>query len=680
MNMLTVNASGKKGPSISLDKKVIRVYRTGIHFEGNNDSKRRSNELFASAIVNGYQQELYSKITPERVTITEQTLLEQPDLSGTRGTGVLRPLLGDCSNIGEAAYLPLLQAVKGMFARQKKMALFLELAGKEPRNILEWYIFGRSPYPESGVKNRLNISREYVSAMVLGARRNLDKYLTVDQQLAAPLPFLTVKQLKRAVKSFQLEIEESMTSQLVKKGLEELTSYQKAFKRRLERLAEQQEKIARLLKEWCDEQVKPLETTPRSRWSHFNAFCRSISTFMVEQGYSRTAEYAYRSALRGILITALLPLYGNGRFVQQLMVKGMISVDKMISKPFSKKKSPHEQKLPLKLVMGSKHVVGRPGKGKVLTRLAREQDHFDLKFWPYRKKKLAITGRVRLHGKLKEYLERGAKITSLTVTAGDAPARKLIVNITFKGKMKYFLSTTGIKKLSSDIASRKSGQSTEAVGFDINRLSKYMLANSEAEKIPIELLKVIERYLKLATTISELHTGLDHKRKKFNRFPSKKRHVEWLKVKGELDRVYKRRKNLLADIYRRSTGFIAAVLLASDSHVSCVEDLKLSAKGTRGALAKAILSMPDDINLQERSCLLVELITGETSTLVKVDPRGTSRCHHHGCSSLTAGKILRDSSNYDIARCSSCHSTVNVHDNSSIEIRERGLSLLTVPT
>jgi len=125
--------------------------------------------------------------------------------------------------------------------------------------------------------------------------------------------------------------------------------------------------------------------------------------------------------------------------------------------------------------------------------------------------------------------------------------------------------------------------------------------------------------------------------------------------------------------------FIAAVLLASSSHVSCVEDLELSAKGTRGALARAILSMPDDLDLQKRSCLLVEWLTGRTTTLVKVDPRGTSQCQHHGCPSLPAGKILRDSTNYDIARCSSCHSSVNVHDNSSIEIHERELSLLAVP-
>jgi len=678
--MLTVNASGKKESSASLNEKVTRDYRTGIRFEGETAGERHSNELFASAIVNGYQQELYSKITAERAAITEHVLSEQPDLSGTMGTGVLRPLLGDCSNLGEAAYLPLLQAVKGMFARQEKMALFLQLAGRQPRNILEWYIFGRSPYPESCVKNSLNISRGYVSAMVLGARRNLDRYLAADQQLTSPLPSITVERLENAVNDFQLEIEESMTRQLAEKGLDELTNYQKAFKRRLERLVEQQEKIALLLKEWLEEQAKPLETTPRSRWSHFNVFCRSISTFMVEQGYSRAAEYAYRSALRGILITALLPLYGNGRFVQQLMVKGMICVENLISKPFSKKKIPHEQKLPLKLVMGSKYVVGRPGKGKVLTRLAREQGYFDLSFWPYRKRKQAVTGRVRLHGKLREYLEQGAEISSLTVTAGDAPARKLIVTITFKGKLKHFLSTAGIKKQSSNMTTAKNGQSVNAVGFDINRLSKYMLANSESEKLPAELLKVIERYLKLANAISELHAGIDHKWKNFSRFPSKKRHVEWLKVKGELNRVYNRRKNLLADIHRRSTVFIAAVLLASGSHVSCVEDLELSAKGTRGALARAILSMPDDLDLQKRSCLLVEWLTGRTTTLVKVDPRGTSQCHHHGCPSLPAGKILRDSTNYDIARCSSCHSAVNVHDNSSIEIRERGLSLLAVPT
>jgi hypothetical protein len=199
MTVLTVNASGKKRASVSLDEMVTRDYTVGVRFEGKTPVERRSNELYATAIVNGYQQELYSKITPERVAIAEQTLLKRPGLSGTKGVGVLRPLLGDCSNLGEAAYLPLLQAVKSMFARQEKMALFLQIAAKQPRNILEWYIFGRSPYAESCLKNSLELSHGYVSAMVLGARRNLDSHLAPDQRLTAPLPHLTVKELETAV-------------------------------------------------------------------------------------------------------------------------------------------------------------------------------------------------------------------------------------------------------------------------------------------------------------------------------------------------------------------------------------------------------------------------------------------------------------------------------------------------
>jgi septum formation topological specificity factor MinE len=400
---------------------------------------------------------------------------------------------------------------------------------------------------------------------------------------------------------------------------------------------------------------------------------------MVEQGYPGTAEYAYRSALRGILITALLPHYGNSRFVQQMMVKGMISAGKVISKPFSKKKPAREQKLPLKLVMGSQYVIGRPGGGEVLTRLAGKQGYFNLAFWPYRKRKQAVTGKVRLHGKLQDYLERGAEISSLTVSAGDAPARKLTVTITFKGKLKYFLSVTDVQKQAKTMSSKKKSKNVKSAGLDINRLSKYMLAYSGREKMSKELLKVVNRYLNLEKTTSELHAGLDRKKKAFTAYPSKEKHVAWLKVKGELDRVYNRRKELLADIHRKSSRFTAAVLLANGSHVLCVEDLNMTAKGTKGALAKAILSMPDGSSLYERSCLLVEWLTGETTTLVKVDPRGTSQCRHHGCPSVPAGKILRDINNRDVAPCSSCHSRVNVHDNSALEINERGQVLLAIP-
>ena len=671
-----------------LTEEVTRSYEVGLRFTGKLASERRSQELFAASIVLDYQQEIYHKLSPEKVSQACEIVKQMPELSGTKGSAILRRELGDCSNLGEAAYLPLLQTIKGMFVRQVKLQTFFELIEEKENELLSWFLFGRAPYGEQLLQRKLRCSHKYVADMILGARRSLDKYLTKDQQLKlnAPYPSLNHTQLQQGLTRFKNNVEQSIAEQLCSdSGLNNSpTTRQKTFMNKLERIEKFKEPVIQMivewLKEWNTENPQKQKITPRSRWGHLKILSREVASFLVEKGQPSTGEYAYRSILRGILITALLPHYDEGRFVTQLQVKGIVAVDKLIAKPFSQTKPSYQQKLPLQLLMGSKYVIERPGNSAKITELALKTGEIPLQFWPYRKKKLLVEGKIRLHKSLLSFLKQGAKITLLVIAAGNAPAHKLKVTIVMTGKRKMFFTRKEIHKLQQKlpVISPSITKFNDGIGLDVNRLGEFMLIFSEEypNKLPKIQLKLIERYKALACPVSELGIALTRKRKYYKLQPSKEAHIAWLKVKGELERVYKRRHRLLKTIHQKAGQWVATVLYHSNTRNLIIEDLKLTAKGTRGALAKIILSLPDEQDLFERSTLIVEWLTGKKQTLILVDPRNTSQGEHVACIKYPKGKIKRTKNEWDYARCNACDKHVNTHHNAAMIIRQRGLDYL----
>ncbi len=125
---------------------------------------------------------------------------------------------------------------------------------------------------------------------------------------------------------------------------------------------------------------------------------------------------------------------------------------------------------------------------------------------------------------------------------------------------------------------------------------------------------------------------------------------------------------------------MSSLLVHGKYKTLAVEDLDLTARHTRGALAKAILNMPDEINLFERSTLVASWITGETIQLVAVDPRNTSRGKHRGCPADPPGNIRRTKGQYDIGICSSCNQSVNTHNHAAQEICARAVKQLEEQT
>ena len=92
-----------------------------------------------------------------------------------------------------------------------------------------------------------------------------------------------------------------------------------------------------------------------------------------------------------------------------------------------------------------------------------------------------------------------------------------------------------------------------------------------------------------------------------------------------------------------------------------LEDLELSQRGSSGALAKAIESMPDELGLYAREVLAIQLLRQRSIGLVTL-PAHYSSSRHVGC----GGALDRTIEHYDIAPCLSCHRHVNTHYNAAL--------------
>jgi len=114
----------------------------------------------------------------------------------------------------------------------------------------------------------------------------------------------------------------------------------------------------------------------------------------------------------------------------------------------------------------------------------------------------------------------------------------------------------------------------------------------------------------------------------------------------------------------------------SQNSVLSVEDLNCGTYNKKGALAKAIVSMPDSEDLYTRAVAVVHWITNNPVVLVKVDPHFTSQGQHLGCSEVPKGKPVRSKGRYDIAPCSDCGIGINTHELAAIHILKRGLEYI----
>ena len=594
---------------------------------------------------------------------------ENPRLSGTHGSAILRKAIGDKSNLGESVYLQLLGIVKGVIDREQKLHKFLKLLADNPADVevLSWLLFGRAPYLEQQFSYRIQTKYDFARNLLQSARRTIDKHLPTYLQLDQNLPVPPVEAFRQAFDQLFMDIVLQFSLKV------KLSKNQKSFLNNLLFLFQHKEQVCQEFQSWTRfDPYAEKRKSPLSHWTLLKYFSIHLQNLLLPN--KRKKKTAFFSILRKILLTALTPYYKHGVTVKELLDHDMLPVEKMVTKPYQRERVKQRLKQPLQLIMSAKYVVDRPGNNIVLTDLALEQGNFTIGIWPYRKPKQRIEASVIFHGSIRSFLEQGAKIQMLVLEAGDAPGHQLQVKVVLKGQRWMFFSRKQINEGPKSI--QAADVSSPVLGVDANRIGPDVLAFSDLVVLPDQLVNTCRGYHALYRTLSDLHLAFTRAQQWAFEYPSVFSYRHLMKINGELDRVYDRQRRLRDAIHQQCGHLMSSLLVHGEYKVLAVEDLDLTARHARGALAKAILNMPDEIDLFERSTLVASWITDETIQLVAVDPRNTSRGKHLGCPADPPGNIRRTKGQYDIGICTGCNQPVNTHNHAAKKIRARAVKQL----
>ena len=197
-----------------------------------------------------------------------------------------------------------------------------------------------------------------------------------------------------------------------------------------------------------------------------------------------------------------------------------------------------------------------------------------------------------------------------------------------------------------------SGRKKAVLGLDINRLGVHMVAFNTSVSLPPDILLLADRYSHLtAKVLPELHRGLMRKRKARDT-------LGFCKLQGELNRVYTRRMRIIRELTRLLPHFLSAVMVKKQCKTLKIEHLTVDPSGTKGALAKAIYTMPDNLFIYQKAVWLTSQELDYQVQLESVSSYHTSTVHY-GC----GGVIVRNQNQYEHAPCKKCGRKVNTHTN-----------------
>ncbi len=607
---------------------VIRTYQMGIRFNGSKE-ERRALEKEANQRVKGLQVR-QDDILHDKNAISAAMGISRLFPNQWRGLTVraIQQTTKNYSNIADSAYYWLTIASKGAINKENKVMDFFQLLQQWNDQSIEWLIFGRSPRVENALVHRWNAKRIYVINLLTSTRWQLNKFCHSSLKFNSTLPSMSQQEVEQSIQTCHNLMQKEYSSKYISKPA-------KTFLNTLKLINDNRTVVAPYLTSW-------INIPQTSRWRSL----KKLSATIVEALGMKNRRLF--SALRSIIVFALSPQIGKN--VSKVIQK--TNPELLIPSPFMQRK---KGRIPIILLMNKDHLILRPGNSLQMTELALKRGKFDLGFilqgFP------RINGTLIFSSKVQTYLQRGAKIKVLVVRSGSAPSYKLRVSVVLEGTSSVFMSTRLVNSYIKKIKVKK----TKALGLDINRLGEHMLAFSSKVSLPDEFNLLIDRYEKLSSVvIPQLSYSLSVKSKIKNSY-------DFVKTKGELVRVYHKRKKILKAIKDLVPHFIAAVIIKSGCKVLYIENLRSDPRGARGALAKAIYNMPDEMNLFEKAVSLASSLLGYEVQLKKVDPRNTSR-FHNGC----GGTIQRSPKSYDIAQCKKCGKTVNTHINAAKNIRDKG--------
>ena len=603
----------------------------------------RSYQVILKCVNQSHREDINQRIMEleeqQHLLLTPQVVKKAIELYRTNPkerffTRQLCKTVGKSPNIAQSAFHWLYIAIKGKIDKEKKVQGLLSFLAKKPQQLIEWVIFGRSPYSERSLENYWGVKRRYIINLLTSSRFQTDSYwrkkhkntyFTDFLQFNDSLPFSTQTDILQALDDtlFYYKHEFSLIPQLTKN--------QKAFLKKLQLLKKEQNTVVPFLTSW-------INSHQTSRWKSLKELAEQLATII-----GKPSRKLF-SAVRLIIVFTLFDHYMQS--VPQLIKA--LPIANIVPPPFKRKK---KGRLPIKLLIKKDYVIIREGKAQELTEQFKKQGWTEFGF--PRKGKQRLTAQVHFPPKVLEYLNNGAHIKVFQVSSGKAPSFKPCVDVVLEGIPACFYSSMLLHHYLSQIPSKK----TSIIGIDINRLGQYMVAFNTLVDLPPDLLALATHYDHLSTkVIDELNRGYLRKRKERDTYGS-------CKLKGELNRVYIRRRRILREITRLLPHFLAAVLVKKQCKVLKIERLTADPTGTKGALAKAIYTMPDNLFIYKKAVWLASLKLGYNVKLETINPYHTSTIHHR-----CGGSLTRQKGQYDVAPCTKCSQQVNTHLNAAKNI------------
>ncbi|MCG3258865.1 MAG: hypothetical protein H7644_03910 [Candidatus Heimdallarchaeota archaeon] len=537
-------------------------------------------------------------------------------------------------NIAESAFHWLYIAIKGKIDKEKKVQGLLKFMLKNPQQLVEWIIFGRSPYTERSLENFWQLKRRYIINLLTSTRTQTDSYWRKKHRKLYISDFLQLNTILPS--STQHEVLQALDDALFYQQHEfslipQLTKNQKTFLKKLQLLKKEQNAVVPFLTSW-------INSSQPSRWKSLKELAEQLATII-----GKPSRKLF-SAVRLLVVFTLFDHYMQS--VPQL-IQGL-PITNVVPSPFKRKK---KVRLPIKLLMKKNYVITRQGNAQEVTDQIKKQGWTKLGF--PRKGKQRLTAQIHFPKKLLEYIQNGAHIKVFQVSSGHAPNFKPRVDVVLEGTHVSFHSSTLIHRYLTLI----SGKKTPILGIDINRLGQHMVVFNTPIPLPPDLLHLAERYEHLSTKVlGELNRGYLRKRKEYDTHGC-------CKLKGELNRVFTRRHRILQEITRLLPHFLAAVLVKKKCKILKIERLTVDPTGTKGALAKAIYTMPDSLFIYKKAVWLASLELGYDVQLEAVNPYHTSTIHYR-CN----GSLARGSGYYDVAPCKKCGQQVPTHANAAKNI------------
>ncbi|MCE7737784.1 MAG: hypothetical protein GPJ50_00265, partial [Candidatus Heimdallarchaeota archaeon] len=147
--------------------------------------------------------------------------------------------VGQSPNIAESAFHWLYIAIKGKIDKEKKAQGLFNFMLKNPQQLIEWLIFGRSPYTESSLENFWRLKRRYIINLLTSTRLQTDSYWRKKNKTIYTSDFLQLNALLPTCS--QPEVLQALDDALFYYNHEfslipQLTKNQKAFLKKLKLL------------------------------------------------------------------------------------------------------------------------------------------------------------------------------------------------------------------------------------------------------------------------------------------------------------------------------------------------------------------------------------------------------------------------------------------------------------